>query len=65
MCYQIPGSLTKDGNPIIGGVDIDPQDYAFAAKIYPTRLRASVPARITSSVSARIKRQPKRRKGRR
>jgi hypothetical protein len=65
MCYQIPGSLTKDGKPIIGGVDIDPQDYAFAAKIYPKRVRASVPARITSSVSARIKRQPKRRKGRR
>src|SRR5262249_36371616 len=35
MCYQIPGSLTKDGEPIIGGLDIDSQDYAFAAKIYP------------------------------
>jgi len=23
MCYQIPGELTKDGNPIIGGKDID------------------------------------------
>ena len=36
MCYQIPGSLTKDGNPIIGGRDIDAQDYSFAALIYPT-----------------------------
>lgn len=35
MCYQIPGSITKDGKPIIGGPDIDKQDYAFAAKIYP------------------------------
>jgi len=35
MCYQIPGALTKDGEPIIGGVDIDEQDYAFAASIYP------------------------------
>lgn len=35
MCYQIPGSITKDGKPIIGGVDIDDEDYAFAAKIYP------------------------------
>jgi hypothetical protein len=35
MCYQIPGSITKDGKPIIGGLDIDDQDYAFAAKIYP------------------------------
>lgn len=34
MCYQIPGSITKDGKPIIGGVDIDKSDYAFAAKIY-------------------------------
>jgi hypothetical protein len=27
--------LTKNGKPIIGGKDIDPQDYAFAGKIYP------------------------------
>ena len=61
MCYQIPGSLTKDGRPIIGGIDIDAQDYAFAAKIYPKRVRASVPARITTTASARTKRQPKQR----
>ena len=35
MCYQIPGTITKDGMPIIGGVDIDEQDYAFASSIYP------------------------------
>jgi hypothetical protein len=35
MCYQLPGSITKDGNPIIGGLDIDQTDYAFAAKLYP------------------------------
>ncbi len=35
MCYQIPGNLTKDGKPIIGGLDIDPRDYAFAASMYP------------------------------
>lgn len=35
MCYQIPGSLTKDGNPIVGGLDIDAKDYAFSALIYP------------------------------
>ncbi len=35
MCYQIPGAITKDGTPIIGGVDINDQDYAFAASIYP------------------------------
>jgi hypothetical protein len=35
MCYQIPGTLTKDGKPIIGGTDIDKRDYAFAAACYP------------------------------
>ena len=35
MCYQIPGNLTKSGKPIIGGMDIDKSDYAFAASIYP------------------------------
>jgi hypothetical protein len=35
MCYQIPGTLTKDGKPIVGGLDIDKKDYAFAASIYP------------------------------
>jgi len=35
MCYQIPGSITKNGKPIAGGLDIDKSDYDFAAKIYP------------------------------
>lgn len=35
MCYQIPGSITKDGKAIIGGLDIDDLDYEFAAKLYP------------------------------
>ena len=35
MCYQIPGSITKNGQPIIGGKDIDKKDYKFAASIYP------------------------------
>jgi len=35
MCYQIPGSLTKDGKPIVGGLDIDKKDYVFAASCYP------------------------------
>jgi hypothetical protein len=38
MCYQIPGSLTKDGRPILGGMDIDKQDYAFAGKLYPRKI---------------------------
>ena len=35
MCYQIPGSITKDGQPILGGLDIDEQDFAFMSGIYP------------------------------
>jgi len=37
MCYQIPGAITKDGQPIVGGLDIDALDYTFAAKVYPKR----------------------------
>jgi hypothetical protein len=35
MCYQIPGAITRDGKPIIGGADIDSSDYQFAGKLYP------------------------------
>jgi hypothetical protein len=35
MCYQLPGSITRDGNPILGGTDINSTDYAFAGRIYP------------------------------
>jgi hypothetical protein len=35
MCYQLPGSITVDGDPIIGGIDINSTDAAFAARIYP------------------------------
>jgi hypothetical protein len=37
MCYQIPGSLTKDGKPIVGGTDIDDLDYQFAGTLYPRK----------------------------
>jgi hypothetical protein len=40
MCYQLPGLITKDGKPIIGGVDINQTDYAFAGKIYPKAVHA-------------------------
>jgi astacin (peptidase family M12A) len=35
MCYQIPGSITKNGQPILGGKDIDKLDYEFMAVVYP------------------------------
>src|SRR5262249_803868 len=35
MCYQLPGLITTDGEPITGGTDINATDYEFAGKIYP------------------------------
>ena len=35
MCYQIPGEITKNGKPILGGTDIDASDYSSMATIYP------------------------------
>jgi hypothetical protein len=47
MCYQLPGAITKDGRPILGGLDIDPDDYAFAAAVYP-----KPPVRISPPLGA-------------
>jgi hypothetical protein len=38
MCYQIPGSITRDGKPIPGGRDINQKDFTFAAAMYPKRV---------------------------
>jgi hypothetical protein len=35
MCYQVPGAITTNGKPIIGGLDIDQTDFEFAARLYP------------------------------
>jgi Astacin (Peptidase family M12A) len=35
MCYQLPGSITRDGQPIRGGMDVNQSDYAFVGRIYP------------------------------
>ena len=35
MCYQLPGTITVDGKPILGGLDIDASDFAFAGSLYP------------------------------
>ena len=65
MCYQIPGTITKDGEPIPGGLDIDDQDYSFAAQIYPqpqpaTALPASRPTRRPKkSPKKSLKKSPK------
>jgi hypothetical protein len=35
MCYQLPGSITRDGQPIRGGSDINATDAAFCGRLYP------------------------------
>jgi Astacin (Peptidase family M12A) len=53
MCYQIPGSITKNGRPIKGGTDIDDLDYAFAAKIYPKRTSGQRRTRSSAKTTRR------------
>jgi len=43
MCYQIPGTITKNGQPIPGGRDIDKEDADFAALIYPKKVSLARP----------------------
>jgi hypothetical protein len=45
MCYQLPGEITRDGQPIRGGRDINQTDYAFAGGIYPKPGRAQMSGR--------------------
>jgi len=37
MCYQLPGEITRDERPIVGGLDISESDREFAGRIYPKR----------------------------
>jgi hypothetical protein len=34
MAYQLPETITKDGKPILGGLDINEMDAEYVAKIY-------------------------------
>ena len=66
MCYQIPGELTKNGQPIIGGLDIDATDYGFAKLIYPKKTTgtpkpASKPAKKKTAKKATPKKALRRR----
>jgi hypothetical protein len=45
MCYRLPGSITKNGQPIIGGIDINATDCGFAGRVYPRPHGAAEPGR--------------------
>jgi hypothetical protein len=62
MCYQIPGALTKDGKPIIGGLDIDAKDYQFAGDIYPKSKTPAKKSTKKSSVKKAAKKATKKRR---
>jgi hypothetical protein len=49
MCYQLPGSITKDGRPIVGGLDINATDYSFMGRLYPKRNREMAAASTATS----------------
>lgn len=53
MCYQIPGSITKSGKPILGGVDINKSDYDFAGAVYPKPPSAPAKKAAAKKVSAK------------
>jgi len=52
MCYQIPGSITKNGKPIIGGLDIDASDASFMGTIYPKPKAAKAPRKSAAKKKA-------------
>ena len=62
MCYQLPGSIMRDGKPILGGNRINETDYQFAAAIYP-RPKASpvrsAPRRKSTAATTRKKKGTK------
>jgi hypothetical protein len=54
MCYQLPGSITRDGKPILGSMDINQTDYAFAGGIYPKPGGAQMSGRTQMSGRAQM-----------
>ena len=57
MCYQIPGSITRNGKPIIGGTDIDASDFKFVATIYPRTGATPPPPVVKGKVAGAQKRR--------
>jgi hypothetical protein len=56
MCYELPGTITRNGKPIIGGTDIDALDYQFMATIYPKKATRTPLPRVRQFHSTRGRR---------
>ncbi|MEK6334698.1 MAG: CHAT domain-containing protein [Acidobacteriota bacterium] len=56
MCYHLPGKIMKNGKAIKGGIDINPNDFAFAELIYPKpephKAETTAPAMLQSPALA-------------
>jgi hypothetical protein len=55
MAYQLPGAITKDGKPILGGDDINDTDFSLAAKLWPLAVTPPSDAGVTVTLSADLK----------
>lgn len=54
LCYQLPGSITIDGQPIRGGTDITATDAAFAAKLYPPIEAPKPPPVVSAGIASLV-----------
>jgi hypothetical protein len=54
MCYQLPASVTRDGQPIAGGSDIDPLDQSFAGQLYPLAVQPPPPPPASGQTTINI-----------
>lgn len=55
MTYALPGTITLDGKPILGGNDIAPQDAKFVEKIYPKQAAPPPPPEPVTGFEASLK----------
>jgi|GEM_PF-2147197 len=56
MCYQLPASIMKDGQPIVGGLDINATDCSYSGLLYPkpaTPAAAPKPAKAPKEAKPR------------
>jgi len=61
MCYQIPGTITKNGQPIPGGTDIDETDFQFMAGVYPKPAGGAAAGQTVKRKAARKAKKPRKR----
>lgn len=54
MCYQLPGAITRDGRPILGGNDINRWDAWFASRIYPSMGREAAHAPVADEAGEAV-----------